>query len=355
MQERLEKTPTLWLKDVDWFYSKTTKYDDVIQKTIYDGLWLLLENEDDFLYNKWTIKEAEKLTSKDLKINDFLIKRWNFIQKKMSDIADVLLWVDFKKPANNIKIYQWNTTNSFDVLPIKIPEDYYDNFNLDNPYENYNLNPNKNIDLCLKKWDQWYYDNFIIEDPLKIFEKSNSVALAWAVWDCAGINSFYKKGEKQIIWITHAWYHGLKNKVVEQLIDAYKSIIWREEIKKVIFDISPLAGINYEFEEKVLLSLFKEQFKNYDIDHIQDGIFIPYEQDKEKWFFMIWKLLERIFLENGIEKNQLNFHQDYTTSFDNKWPSYRLHTLSKNWIIDIDIPNSRMWVFNIIMRNLKKN
>jgi len=44
---------------------------------------------------------------------------------------------------------------------------------------------------------------------------------------------------------------------------------------------------------------------------------------------MTGKLLERILLENGIEKKQLNFHPDDTTSYDNKWPSYRLHTLSK--------------------------
>jgi len=308
---------TLKEKNIDWFYSikKWFKY-GIIQETINDGLGILLWKEkDNLLYNKealWLNKEQQE-------------ERWqNILENTRKNIANILVWADFKQPWQNIKIIQWN----------KLGE------NIQN----------------LKDWkiewvyNIWYTDNLLLEDP---FKNSNikSVALWGAVWDCANISSFYKGNEKEIMWISHAWYAGLKNQVVEQLIDSYKSLIWRENIKKIIFDISPLAGINYEFEEEVLLKLFKNFFKKYDIDHIQDNIYKPYKNNTGKWYFMTGKLLERILLENGIEKKQLNFHPDDTTSYDNKWPSYRLHTLSKQWLYDWkNIPNSRMWVFNILRK-----
>ena len=296
-------------KNVDWFYSKERTFKDhIVQETIFDGLWLLLWKEkDSLLYNK----EALWLTEEEWG------NRWkNILENTRENIADILIWVDFKKPERNIVITKWQ------YLEWK------------------------------GKWlyDVWYTDNLLVEDPFKNSE-FESIALWGAVWDCAWITSFYKWNEKEIIWITHAWYTWLKNKVVEQLIDAYKTFAWRENIKNVFFDVSPTAWINYEFEKDYLLKIFKDTFKEYDIDYIQDEIFIPYKDNKERWYFMIWKLLKRILLENWIEEEQLNIHQDYTTSVENNWPSYRLHTLSTKWLFNWKIiPNARLWVFNILRK-----
>ncbi len=306
----------------DWHYMKETTFSDMTkQQTIYDWIWDFLDTKDSMLYNKWNVKKW--ITKQEEEQENYEIeKRWQKIEEDMKkNIADIFLWADFKKPSRDIKIIQENELDQVSK-------------------ENETINV-------------WYFDNLIVESNPSIFKEKNSIAIWWAVWDCAGISSFYKGVNKQIMGITHAWHPGLKNNVVEQLIYAYKTLLWREEFKKVNFDISPLAGINYEFEENILLKLFKKQFREYDIDHIQDWIFIPYYENKEKWFFMIWKLLERIFLENGIEQNQLNFHDENTTLFENKWPSHRLHTLSKNWQIDMkNVPDSRMWVFNIIRKSI---
>ena len=299
-------------RNVDWFYSIQRSFKDgKSQKTINDGLWLLLwEEKDQLLYNK----EALWLTKKQGK------RRWeNILKTTRNNIADVLVWADFKKPWHNISIIQW---------------DFFENKNQKNSWV-YNI---------------WYTDTLLVDNPFKD-SKAKSVVLWGAVWDCPAISSFYKEGKKEVMWLTHAWYAGLKNQVVEQLIDAYKTLVWRDKINEIFFDISPLAGINYEFEEKLLLKLFKDTFEKYDIDYIQDSIYKLNEKNKSRWYFIIWKLLERIFLENWIEKEQLNFHQDYTTSYNNKWPSYRLHTLSTQWLFNWKIiPNSRMWIFNIIRK-----
>lgn len=312
------KKNIIWENSIEknWFYSIKREYIDwTIQETINDGLWLLLDKnqKDQLLYNKdalW-ISEKEK------------IKRWhNILKTTQKNLADALVWVDFKKPRRNIKIFQWDDFQNLDI-------------------------PNWVSEI-------WFADNILIKNPLKLYNNAKSVALWGAVWDCAWISSFYKDNKTEVIWLTHAWYIGLKNKVIEQLIDSYKTLIWRENIKDIIFDISPLAGINYEFEKEYLLKLFKETFKEYDIDYIKDDIFRPYKHNKKRWYFMIWNLLKRILLENWIKEQQLNFNKDYTTDFNNKWPSYRLHSLSLKWLFQEKkiIPNARLWVFNIIKKTL---
>jgi len=307
----------LKIRNLNEFYSIQREFKSwIIQETINDGVWVLIwNNKDNLLYNKKCIEWLYKKEIEEERLE-------TIIKTIKTSLADILLWVDFTQPWRNIEILKWNI---------------FKNDNIKNQIKN-----------------RWYLDTLLLENPFEIFNNSKSIAIWSAVWDCAAISSFYidELWKKQIIWLTHVWYVGLKNWVVEQLIDAYKSIIWRKNLKHIYFDISPLAWENYEFEKEFLLKLFADIFKEYDIDYIQDGIFKPYINTKEKGDFMIWKLLERILLENGIEKKQLNFNNDYTTSFDNSWPSYRLHSLSINWELGWDIiPNSRMWIFNVI-RNL---
>jgi len=293
---------------IDGFYAKDRIYwQRATQETIFDGTWQLLKwKKDNLLYNIDPNKPEKEW------IDELLYKlTWN--------IADVLCGVNFKKPGK--KLF------------------YTDNLELNDKYWAETINV-------------WYLDSYLLIDPLCIIKNTDkkSIWIWWAVADCAWIASSYNwLYPWEIIWLTHAWRTWIKNWVIEQLIDFYKKTLWEEKLKFVDFDISPTAGKNYEWDINIFFKVFNNILNKYNIDPIKENII---EINKDKWFFYLDRIIKRIFLENWVNLEQLNFHKDYTTSFNNSWPSYRVHSLYKKWIFPSEkvIYDARMWVFNLVYK-----
>jgi hypothetical protein len=45
------------------------------------------------------------------------------------------------------------------------------------------------------------------------------------------------------------------------------------------------------------------------------------------------KLIKAILLKLWVPEENMNFYPEYTTNLDNSWPSYRIHSLFKKWVI----------------------
>ena len=313
--------------NTDWFYlSNSREWEEFNQTSVFDGIWnYLWSKKDNLLYN---IDGFDKNWKK--------IEHWERIKHLLKYIswklADVLLWVNFKKPAKRL---------------LKLNEENFE-------WNKYNA----------RLWfDIWYYDNIFLIDTPKIMEKlnSNSIWLAGAVADCAGVCGTYENGE--IISLSHIWWVWVVNGVIEQLIYTYMAELGKEEFKKVQFDFSPMAGVNYEWDSDSFFEKFWKILDEYNIDAIKEQIFVQDTKywNLSKWDFYLDRLIKRIFLENGANIEQLHFHKDYTTDLGNKWPSYRIHSLFQKWIILPEhtkksknwiVPDARMLVANIVHKNI---
>ncbi len=347
--------------DEDGYYSREEIWEVYSNQVVCDGIWLLLRKvRDNLAYNIDWITENWKKINPSKRLEKLLLNL-------RPVIADLLLWVNFKKPAQNIKIIQ----NKNDIEPVT---------------------------LIRWWWNLWYYDNAVIYWTYDLMKELGikSVALGGAVADCAAICGNYNNGE--IISLTHAGWQWIFNRVIEQLVSAYYLKIWRKALKKVKFDISPTAWVNYEWESKFfdikflkdyvkklkeikksysnwdiscidnyyteikklpLYEAFLSLFEDYDIDPIAEKIFIKDNVNPEKGIFILRKLIERIFVENWVDPEQLNFHPAFTTDLNNRWPSYRIHSMWKNWQIKPDwtkkssnwvVYDARMGVFNIVRK-----
>ena len=305
----------------DWYLENYRNINWKRHSIVFDWIWSIIWDEDNnLLYNiDWLNENWEKIDSQ--KRLEEMIKK---IQPKL---ADLLLWIDFKKPAKNlIRITDKEDIECFD-------------------------------DIDQKAIDLWYFDNAFIIDSRNILNNLwiKSLALWWAVADCAWICWNY--GNWDIISLSHVWWQWLNNWVIEQLIYTYMAELWKKEFSFVDFDFSPMAWDNYSWDREKFFDTFKDKLQEYDINAIKERIFVPYKNDKNKWFFYLDRFIKRIFLENWANLEQLNFSSDYTTSLDNRWPSYRIHSLWKQWIIESNmtkkwknnmVPDARMWVFNIV-------
>ena len=380
-------------RKTDGFSIIERRWKEQIQSSVFDWKWTLLkETKDNLLYNiDWIAENWKKLNSQER-----LKSIWEIAQK---NIADLLIWTDFKKPSKNL-------------ISIKNTSDLH----------NYSNKKEENINL-------WYADNTIIFNTQNILKDLwiNSLALWWAVADCGWICWNYNNWE--IISISHAWWGWITNWVVEQLIYTYMAELWKKEFQKVQFDFSPMAWINYEWDKDIFdknvenyiqnlnkqyqtlekeikdikLNIYKiknniysqynrknleKQIKGYkikvdkliisqnelktfnihqkfikiareyNIDYMKDKI-VENSSNTKKVIFFLDRLIKRIFLENWANINQLNFHKENTTDLNNSWPSYRIHSLWKNWIItpnmtlkskDWIVPDSRLWVFNTVYK-----
>ncbi len=372
-------------RKTDWFSIIERKWEHTIQSSIFDWKWnLLKEKKDDLLYNiNWINKNW-----KEIDPHKRLETIWKTAQK---NIADLLIWTDFKKPSK-------------ELVRLTETSDLYD----------YLQKNNKFINL-------WYADNTIIFNTPKILKELwiNSLSLWWAVADCGWICWNYNNWE--IISISHAWWGWITNWVIEQLIYTYMAELWKKEFQKVQFDFSPMGWINYEWdknsfdknllnhmkyltkqEEKIVEEIskliydivlenkkiiknynsklnefnilhkkieklteifnlnqkFSKIAEEYNIDYMKDKI-VEKSSDPKKVIFFLDRLIKRIFLENWANIEQLNFHKEQTTDLNNTWPSYRIHTLREKWIIGPDmtlkwenwiIPDSRLWVFNTVYK-----
>ena len=342
--------------EIDWLSLIERRWDKYTQTSIFDWNWIYIKWRDELLYNiDWFGIDSQERLEK-------------LIKQAQPRIADLLLWTDFKKPAKNLN-------RITDIEDIEC---------FDEPSE-------KAIDL-------WYYDNTFVFNTQDILEELwiNSLALWWAVADCAWICGSYNNWE--IISISHVWWQWTVNWVIEQLVYTYMAELWRKEFSKVQFDLSPMAWVNYEWDKnnfweiisewkelKTLINHLKEyiseleKLKNitqlrknneeirnidirltqakknlkeaqdglkdiykqtlfldiaeeYNIDFIKDKI-VEESKNPKKVIFFLDRLIKRIFLENWARLEQLHFHSSYTTDFDNSWPSYRTHSLWKRWVI----------------------
>jgi len=367
------------------FYIKERKWKKAIQSSIFDWKWTLIKSKYNLLYNiNWIDENWKEIDSK---------KRLEQILKEAQrNIADLLIWTNFKKPAK-------------DLITIKSISDL----------EKYLTNNNKFTNL-------WYADNTIVFNTPDILKDLwiDSLALWWAFADCAWVCWNYNNGE--ILSISHAWWQWITNWVIEQLIYTYIWKLGKKEFQKVQFDFSPMAWVNYEWDKNFFdknlweytqnldrkINLLKEEINDignklriiqryhidkpnkliqdyktktnklyklqieinvfklhkkfakisekYNIDFMKDKI-VEKTNNPDKVVFFLERLIKRIFLENWTTLKQLTFHQDYTTDLNNSWPSYRIHSLWKKWIITSDmtiksqnwiIPDARLWVFNTI-------
>jgi len=354
------------LENNNWKYSEEIIFDWIWKFLKNDWLWYNLDWQDE----NWKFKHPERLK--------------HILDNMTTNIADLLLFANFKKPDNKII----NLRFAYDLEKVlwKIPR--------------------------WKKINVWYTDTLFVRNVSEFMKDMwiTSLALWWAVADCAAIVWISK--DKNAISITHAGYSWVFNGVLETLIQAFKENPWARS--EADFYISPMAWVNYEFDNifdsKTITQKYfkiKEEFEKvkglyewkygnewiieyfywntithyseyqlitalnklkddlyprikkeylkakymyklvtkYNINFIKEKIFEPYKDNPEKWIFHLRRLIKRIFLELGVKEENLHFHPDDTTSFDNKWPSYRVHTLWKKWIIPASFTQkSENWI-----------
>lgn len=355
------------------------------ENVIFDGIWKLIEN-DWLWYNIDGYNENRKFNH-----NERLQK---VLDTMKVNIADLLLFANFKKPDNKIVDLRY----AYDLEKVLWKTPRWNKINV------------------------WYTDTLFVRNVSDFMKDMwiTSLALGWAVADCAAIIWISK--DKNAISITHAWYAWVFNWVLETLIKTYKEN--PRSTKEADFYISPMAWINYEFdnifdpekiekeykeakkefekikdlydwkywndgivffyfgkvdwyydnelitaeellkkdyikvEKKYLKTKYMyELITKYNIDFIKDKIFEPYKDNPKKWIFHLRRLIKRIFLELWVEEENLHFHPDDTTDFNNKWPSYRVHSLWKKWVIPASatqksknwiVYDARMWAFVVI-------
>jgi len=359
-----------------------TKYKRIYE-TVYDS-WAIF-NHDNLVGNiEWFNNKYQKINS-SRRFEEILEK----IHKKLWWIV---IGANFKKPANNTFVIDNPSISRYKIEKIT-----------------------KKLMIKDKFFNIWYNDTIFIKnanDFLKEFNEK-SLHLVGAVADCAAIS--WKNYKTNTISLTHAWWQWVVNWVLESLIKEYK-VIWN--LKDSFFDISPMAGKNYEWEkidiewlqkkvkmlrwnyEKIqktlhilsnyrfenkyvkasLENIFKEYWysnkdttslnasvlssifnlkgqidntlklmyfikrlkEKYNIDLEKDWIFIPHKNNLNKWIFYLDRLIEQILIKLWVPKENIKFATDqngnriYTTDLDNSWPSYRIHSLWKKWVISAE-------------------
>ena len=330
-------------KYIDWLYIKQ----DWPYQIIFDGKWLF-NSFDNLICIDWF--DDEKLQQ----LNNQ--KRFYQILKNIQKyVGWFVIWVNFKKPANSV-------------------------FEID-----------KDILLASsifgKILNVWYEDNvFVINWQKLANELAMPIHIVWAVADCAAICAINKK--TWTISLTHAGWKWIANGVLESLVKRHK-INW--QLNDVVFNLSPMAGINYEWEldkfnqnyKKLLPKLkndlkklwktycydcweysfvldYKKRFKRemallkekiifleflkrikeeYKIDLIKEKIIVPYGDSSKKWDFYLDRLIKIILTKLWVQQKNIYFTKDnkwnivYTTDLNNAWPSYRIYSLWKKWII----------------------
>ena len=403
----MKKNILNWLSELENQLSKTlwiTK--EQLQKEV-----LILEKIQDTLSNKYIEKYTDWLSLKQdgsyeiifdwwklFKLDnlwwniDWLDENWKPLnkQEKIQQIIDTIhqytnwlvIFANFKKPANKILKIDGN----YPILARHQLEKIL-----------------KDPTLTTKWWDIGFYDTIFITNAQRLANYLNKpITLTWAVADCAAITTYNKKNWS--ISITHAWRQWIVNGVLESLIETHKDNWFLKDIQ---FNLSPLAGINYEWEisklyqnykniipelEKKLDDLRTDYYYNcitywfrsrvieckkiiknkinslekelsflkflerlneiYQIDLLKEKILVPYKKAPKKWDFYLDRLIKNILLKLWVPEENIHFTKDndwkivYTTDLNNKWQSYRIHSLwkdskippnwtvkAKNWIV----------------------
>ena len=331
----------------DWLFIKEKNYPNFTHTVIFDG-WKLFNSGDNLNWNiNWVDENWQPLDSQN-RFEKILEK----VQKTLWENS-LVIGANFKKPDNKI---------------LKIDGDYGILF-----WKNYE-EQTWNSSINLKTWNTGYYDTIFIENPQNLASSINkkSLYLVWAVADCATICGLNKK--TWAISITHAGWQWIVNWVLETIVKAYKEN-W--DLEYVYLDFSPMAGINYEWniskfkkpkkflqellakkeflETQIIyysykkelnkvnnikkwlaaikFQLFLKKLEKYWIDVIKDWILVPYKNNPEKWHLYLDKLIKAILLKLWVPEENMNFYPEYTTDLNNSWPSYRIHSLFKKWVI----------------------
>jgi len=366
---KIQETPfnKLVEKYTDWLYIKQ----DWTYRIVFDGgKWF---GKDNLLWNiDWLDENWQKL------------EREKRIQQIIETINHHTNWLvifaNFKEPANNLLEIDGN----YPLLA---------RYQLEKIF--------KNSTLTTKWWNVGFYDTVFINNAQNLANDLNRpITLIWAVADCAAITAYNKK-----TWtasITHAGWQWIVNGVLETLIKKHKAN-WN--LEDVQFNLSPMAWVNYEWDvdkfyqdltklkdiekefkeaekayklvqqanclsyvwasnfnkslkykelksQYLFLKFLKRAKEEYQIDFIKDKILVPYKNNPEKWDFYLDRLIKAILTKLWVPEKNIHFTKDeswnivYTTDLNNKWQSYRIHSLwktgklpanwtvkAKNWIV----------------------
>lgn len=235
------------------------------------------------------------------KISGNIDKLNRIIENSKKKLNALISWVDFTKPDRNL-------------LKIEKSKDFNNNL--------------------------WYQDSVLVYDIKNIKKDIWPFWLAWAVWDCAAV--CYVSDE--MIWISHVWWQWIKNRVIEQVAEVLKEDF---DISKIRVYISPAAWVNYRWKVDDFDKNILDVLKDYKIK--KDKIFKLINLNE--WDFYLKVLVSLILIKNWFVN--IFMHHDDTTNLKNRWPSYRIYSLSlkkqflSKKMINWKIYNSRLWVFNI--------
>ena len=161
----------------------------------------------------------------------------------------ILIWINW----NTFEQSFWNRTKTDDILDIIDISDLRNKkviwINATWHSNNIKTINSKKINLrvnLLEKNTDW-----VIITNLDKYKDKISVVL-W-VADCAPIT--FSDKEWDTIWILHAWWEGISNDIIWNLINNLKNIN-KENINEYSFYIWPMAWKNFEFWKK-------DYFKNF--------------------------------------------------------------------------------------------
>ena len=175
-------------------------------------------------------------------------------------------------------------------------------------------------------------------------------------------------------WVNYEWD-------IDKFYQDYKKLI--PKLEKTLEDLrldyrygcteqwyeSMIINCQKELREKInllerkisFLKFLKRAKEEYQIDFLKDKIIVPYKNHPEdktkknypnKWHFYLDRLIKVILTKLWVPEENIHFTKDenwnivYTTDLNNKWQSYRIHSLwkagnlpanwtvkAKNWII----------------------
>ena len=168
--------------------------------------------------------------------------------------------------------------------------------------------------------------------------KNTDASIVLPTADCAGVIFVHPDQEK--CGILHAGYKGTAAGIIDNLFEKLDSDA--ESLAKMFFQISPMAGGDFQLDTQYYKNLFEEYLEKHDIDAFSPNFFREIENGKCE--FSLQKIIGEILRAHGIKLHQIYASSIETTDSDNNFYSFRLFSNYRTMreIVQNDVENFKL-------------
>lgn len=255
----------------------------------------------------------------------------------------------------------------YDTIFIKNAKDFLKNFNENSLHlvgvvwdcaAITGINVKTNAISLTHAWRQWVV-NWVLESLVKEYELNWDIKdvifyispmagknYEWEKLDSKDLTAKLKKLIRDFKKIKHTVNNSSEDYITENLENLLKGLGYlKENLKNNLEEeiIKSIASLKNNIIRTKKLLLFVEKLKKeYNIDLEKDWIFVPYENNPNKWTLYLDRLIEEIWVRLWVPRENIRFAIDennnriYTTDLENWWPSYRIYSLWRKWLVSAE-------------------